>query len=62
MSSTPTMKVAVAEPRRVEEAERERLTLRLRALVEDGLTSGPATADAPSDSDELMAIARGDIA
>jgi len=42
--------------------QREQRTLRLRAMVEDGLASGPATADRRADQDELMAIARGDIA
>jgi antitoxin ParD1/3/4 len=42
--------------------QRNQRILRLRALVEEGLASGPATADTPADADELMAIARGDIA
>ena len=41
--------------------QREQRVLRLRALVEEGLASGPATADTPADWDELRAIARGDI-
>ena len=32
---------------------------RLRATVEEGLSSGPATPDTQKDQDELMAIARG---
>jgi antitoxin ParD1/3/4 len=35
---------------------------RLRALVEEGLTSGPAVTDSAADKKELLAIARGDIA
>jgi uncharacterized protein len=35
---------------------------RLRAMVEDGLASGAATVDRRADHDELVAIARGDIA
>jgi antitoxin ParD1/3/4 len=42
--------------------QREQRIQRLRALVEDGLASGKATADEPADWDELQAIARGDIA
>lgn len=34
---------------------------RLRALVEDGLSSGPAQADTPEDWDEIYAIADGRI-
>ena len=41
---------------------REQRIQRLRALVEDGLASGPAVADTQADNDELQAIARGDIA
>ena len=41
--------------------QREQRIQRLRALVEDGLASGRATADGPTDWDELEAIARGDI-
>ncbi|MCU0940276.1 MAG: type II toxin-antitoxin system ParD family antitoxin [Burkholderiaceae bacterium] len=41
--------------------QREQRALRLRAMVEEGLASGPATADRRADHDELMAIARGDI-
>ena len=40
--------------------QREQRAQRLRALVEEGLASGQATADTQSDEDELMAIARGD--
>jgi len=42
--------------------QREQRVQRLRLLVEEGLASGPATADTPADRDELMAIARGDMA
>ncbi len=42
--------------------QREQRILRLRELVEEGLASGPATADRRADHDELMAIARGEIA
>lgn len=42
--------------------QREQRVLRLRALVEEGLGSGPATADSEADREELSAIARGDIA
>jgi antitoxin ParD1/3/4 len=42
--------------------QREQRNQRLRALVEDGLASGPATPDTRADLDELEAIARGDIA
>jgi antitoxin ParD1/3/4 len=41
---------------------REQSMLRLRALVEEGLASGPATVDRKADRDELTAIARGKIA
>lgn len=41
---------------------REQTMLRLCALVEEGLASGPATADRKADRDELTAIARGKIA
>lgn len=41
--------------------QREQRIQRLRALVEDGLASGVASADVPADWDELEAIARGDI-
>lgn len=41
--------------------QREQRALRLRTLVEEGLASGPATADSKADRDELLAIARGDI-
>jgi antitoxin ParD1/3/4 len=34
---------------------------KLRRLVDDGLSSGPATPDTPDDWDELRAIARGDV-
>jgi antitoxin ParD1/3/4 len=42
--------------------QRDQRIQRLRALVEDGLASGPAAADTQADKDELQAIARGDIA
>ncbi|MCO5121000.1 MAG: type II toxin-antitoxin system ParD family antitoxin [Burkholderiaceae bacterium] len=42
--------------------QREQRILRLRAMAEEGLASGPASADTKADRDELMAIARGDIA
>ncbi len=42
--------------------QREQRIQRLRGLVEEGLASGPAAADTRADRDELMAIARGDIA
>jgi antitoxin ParD1/3/4 len=38
--------------------QREQRVQRLRALVEDGLSSGPATADTRDDWAELHAIAR----
>ena len=41
--------------------QREQRIQRLRALVEEGLVSGPATPDTQDDWDELKAIARGDI-
>lgn len=41
--------------------QREHRIQRLRALVEDGLASGTATADTPADWDELKAIARGNV-
>jgi antitoxin ParD1/3/4 len=41
--------------------QREQTKLRLRALLEDGLASGPATPDTQEDWDELEGIARGDI-
>ncbi len=42
--------------------QQEQRVLRLRALVEEGLSSGLPTADTDSDWDELKAIARGDVA
>jgi len=42
--------------------QREQRIQRLRAMVEEGLASGPAVADTRADRDELMAIARGDAA
>ena len=40
----------------------EQRVLRLRALVEERLSSGPPVADTPADWDELNAIARGELA
>lgn len=40
--------------------QREQDIARLRAMVEEGLASGPAQADTPDDWAELEAIARGD--
>lgn len=40
--------------------QHEQRLLRLRTLVEDGLASGPASADTSEDWAELRAIARGD--
>lgn len=42
--------------------QQEQSVLRLRALVEEGLSSGVATSDTSADWDELKAIARGDVA
>ena len=42
--------------------QQEQRVLRLRALVEEGLSSGAATADTPVDWEELRAIARGELA
>lgn len=42
--------------------QREQRIQRLRAMVEEGLASGPATADTRAERDQLMAIARGDTA
>ena len=39
--------------------QREQAITRLRALVEEGLASGPATPDTPADWDELRALASG---
>lgn len=47
MSSIPTMNFALTEP--------------MRALVDDGLASGAATAGRQADPVERMAVARGDI-
>jgi antitoxin ParD1/3/4 len=41
--------------------QREQRIQRLRSLVDDGLTSGKATADKSADWVELAAMARGDI-
>ena len=41
--------------------QQEQRVLRLRALVEEGLSSGTPLADTPADWDELKAIARGDV-
>lgn len=42
--------------------QQEQRVLRLRALVEEGLSSGPAVADTPADWEELRTIARGELA
>jgi len=42
--------------------QREQRGLRLRALVEGGLSSGAPVADTPADWNELEAIARGELA
>ncbi len=42
--------------------QQEQRLLRLRALVEEGLSSGTAIADTPADWEELRAIARGKLA
>ena len=39
---------------------RDQRVEKLRALVEEGLCSGPATPDTPADWDELRAIANAD--
>ena len=39
--------------------QREQTIARLRALVEEGLASGPAVPDTQADRDELKAIAKG---
>jgi len=39
--------------------QREQAIASLRALVEQGLASGPATPDIPSDWEDLRSIARG---
>ena len=39
--------------------QREQRIQRLRALVEEGLSSGPATPDSQADWDQLRAIASG---
>jgi antitoxin ParD1/3/4 len=41
--------------------QREQRARRLVTLIEEGLASGPATADTQADRDELTAIARGEI-
>jgi antitoxin ParD1/3/4 len=40
---------------------RDQQIQKLRRLVEDGLSSGPATPDTPDDWNELKAVARGDV-
>lgn len=40
--------------------QRDQRIQRLRALVEEGMSSGPATPDSQADWDELRAIASGD--
>ncbi len=42
--------------------QHEQRVLRLRTLVEEGLSSGVSTPDTSGDWDELKAIARGDVA
>lgn len=42
--------------------QQEQRVLRLRTLVEEGLSSGTPVADTPADWDELRAIARGELA
>ena len=42
--------------------QQEQRVLRLRVLVEEGLSSGAPLADTPADWDELAAIARGEAA
>ncbi len=42
--------------------QQEQRVLRLRALVEEGLSSGDPVPDTPADWDELRAIARGEAA
>jgi len=42
--------------------QRVQRVLRLRALVEEGLSSGGPVADTPADWDELQAIACGELA
>lgn len=76
MSSTRRMNIAQSEGRAesgdygntsghvddlIRKDQRKERIQRLRALVEDGLASGRATADRPADWDELAAVARGDI-
>jgi antitoxin ParD1/3/4 len=39
----------------------EEAKLRLRALIEDGLASGPGRPLTQADEDEMLAIARGEI-
>ena len=41
--------------------QREQTIARLRALVEEGLASGPAVPDTQADRDELKAIAKGNV-
>ena len=41
--------------------QREQRIERLRALVQEGLSSGPSTPDTQADWAELRAMARGDI-
>jgi antitoxin ParD1/3/4 len=41
--------------------QRDQRIQRLRAIVEEGMTSGPAQADTLADQDELRAIARGNL-
>ena len=41
--------------------QREQTIARLRALVEEGLASGPAVPDTQADWNELKAIAKGNV-
>ena len=42
--------------------QQEQRVLRLRTLVEEGLSSGAAVVDTPADWEELRTIARGELA
>jgi antitoxin ParD1/3/4 len=45
----------------VRKDQQEQARNRLRALIEEGLASGPARPDTEADEAELLAIARGEI-
>jgi len=45
----------------VRKDQQEQARLRLRALIEEGLVSGPAQPISPADEAELLAVARGEI-